>query len=154
MPSWSLGRLFALGGGAVFSLLLVSQGCEGNTSQPVAAGVGGSASSSSASGANGGTGGLAECAGPTVPSEAYGAEPGPVLGMGGVGGVGGIGVGGGTGGGTGGAGGAPLAPTEIGAAAPVYQLDDVHPLSCGFKATYGLEAFKGKVTVAALWAGW
>lgn len=45
-------------------------------------------------------------------------------------------------------------PRTKGSAAPLYALRDIQPLSCGFKATYGLPPFKGKVTIAALLAGW
>ncbi|MBK7400148.1 MAG: hypothetical protein IPJ34_28810 [Myxococcales bacterium] len=45
-------------------------------------------------------------------------------------------------------------PRTPGSLAPTYALTDVQPLSCGFRATYGLPPFKGKVTVAALLAGW
>jgi hypothetical protein len=45
-------------------------------------------------------------------------------------------------------------PTAVGAPAPTSMLTDFQPQSCGFKATYSLEPFKGKVTVAALLAGW
>jgi hypothetical protein len=85
-----------------------------------------------------------------IPEEAYDAEPGPVISMGGAGGAGGMGGAGGAGG----AGGGALGPTEIGADMPAYQLEDVHPLSCGYEGVYGLDQFKGKVTIAALWAGW
>jgi hypothetical protein len=44
--------------------------------------------------------------------------------------------------------------TTIGEAAPVFALTDFQPQSCGFGATYGLEAFKGKVTVVVLLAAW
>jgi len=45
-------------------------------------------------------------------------------------------------------------PRTPGSLSPTYALKDVQPLSCGFRATYGLPPFKGKVTVAALLAGW
>ena len=45
-------------------------------------------------------------------------------------------------------------PTCIGAAAPAWQLGDFQTKSCGFGGTYGLEVFRGKVVLLALWAGW
>lgn len=44
--------------------------------------------------------------------------------------------------------------TCAGAPMPTWQLADVQPLSPGYGKTYGLEAFKGKVTVVALLASW
>lgn len=41
-----------------------------------------------------------------------------------------------------------------GASMPTWQLVDVQPKSPGYGKTYGLEAFKGKVTVVALLASW
>ena len=41
-----------------------------------------------------------------------------------------------------------------GAAMPAWKLEDKHPKSGGFKTTYGLEKFVGKVTVLALLSGW
>jgi hypothetical protein len=115
-----------------------------------------------------------KCVGIEPPAEAFGAEPGPTipgLGVGGAGGAtsgaGGMLASGGAGGvmnsgGSGGAamtgagtgGGSTLGPSEIGSARPIYQLKDFQPLSCGYGATYGLDTFKGKVTVAVLLAGW
>jgi hypothetical protein len=83
--------------------------------------------------------------GVAVAEEAYGRDPGPLaLGAGGAGGAGG----------GAGAGGAAPAPTALGAPSPSYWLDDIQPLSCAHGATYGLEAFRGAVTVVGLWAGW
>lgn len=45
-------------------------------------------------------------------------------------------------------------PTAVGAAAPGWQLQDFQPQSPGFETTYGLDAFKGRVTVVALLASW
>lgn len=149
--SWLRRFTFASGVG-LFGLTALGYGCGSKTvTPPVTLATGGGGGETSTGG--GGTGGTAEaCVGPMVPEEAYDAEPGPLLNTGGAGGVGGAGGMGGAGG----AGGAmmSLGPTEIGSDAPVYQLTDVHPLSCGFGATYGLDQFKGKVTIAALWAGW
>lgn len=44
--------------------------------------------------------------------------------------------------------------TCVGAEMPTWQLADYQPKSPGFGKTYGLEAFKGKVTVVALLASW
>jgi len=44
--------------------------------------------------------------------------------------------------------------TCIGAEMPAWQLEDFQPKSPGFRKTYGLSAFKGKVTVVALLSGW
>ena len=115
-----------------------------------------------------------KCVGIEPPSEAFGADPGPTIpglgtggaggatsGVGGMlasGGAGGVMTSGGSGGvamtGTGTGGGAALGPSEIGSARPIYQLEDFQPLSCGYGATYGLDNFKGKVTVAVLLAAW
>ena len=86
------------------------------------------------------------CVGVEPPKEAFGAKPGPLLPTTGAGGssAGGSSTGGG------GMGNGPV----IGSAAPVYQLLDHQPLSCGHTAVYGLDNFKGHVTVAALFAGW
>lgn len=50
----------------------------------------------------------------------------------------------------------PPAPTEpvLDAAPPAFQLTDFQPQSCGHEATYGLEVFEGRVTVAVLLAAW
>lgn len=48
---------------------------------------------------------------------------------------------------------APATPT-IGKAVAEFALPDVQPLSCGYKAHYGLKPFLGKVTVVALLASW
>jgi hypothetical protein len=42
----------------------------------------------------------------------------------------------------------------IGELAPAFQLSDFQAQSCGTTAVYGMEPFVGKVTVAALLAGW
>jgi hypothetical protein len=42
----------------------------------------------------------------------------------------------------------------IGADAPLWALRDFQPQSCGEGATYGLDVFRGKVTVVALLAAW
>ena len=44
--------------------------------------------------------------------------------------------------------------TCIGAAAPQWELFDFQPKSCGYQATYGLEQYKGQVTVVVLLAAW
>jgi len=44
--------------------------------------------------------------------------------------------------------------TCAGATMPTWRLSDVQPKSAGYGKTYGLEAFKGKVTVVALLASW
>jgi hypothetical protein len=44
--------------------------------------------------------------------------------------------------------------TCVGAPVPTWQLADFQPKSPGYGKTYGLEAFKGKVTVVALLASW
>jgi len=44
--------------------------------------------------------------------------------------------------------------TCVGASMPTWQLADFQPKSAGYGKTYGLEAFKGKVTVVALLASW
>ena len=48
----------------------------------------------------------------------------------------------------------PTDPHIVGSAAPGYALTDIQPLSCGYKATYGLPVYRGKVTLAVLLAGW
>jgi len=122
------------------------------TSGPSGTGAGstgaGGSSSSGGSGGSGGSGSVEQCVGVDPGSDAYEAEPGPIIGQGNSGGGGA--------GGDGGAGGAPatLGPTEIGSDAPVYQLADFQPNSCGYEGVYGLDTFAGTVTVAALLAGW
>ena len=81
---------------------------------------------------SGGSGGSAACFGPTPPQSAWSATPGP----------------------TDGGGGASAAMPEVGQPPPDFQLEDFQPQSCGYEAVYGLEAFQGRVTIAALWAGW
>ncbi len=44
--------------------------------------------------------------------------------------------------------------TCVGAAMPEWELFDFQPRSCGYKATYGLDLYKGHVTVVALLAAW
>ena len=44
--------------------------------------------------------------------------------------------------------------TCVGAAMPEWELYDFQPRSCGYRATYGLDLFKGHVTVVALLAAW
>jgi hypothetical protein len=78
-----------------------------------------------------------QCIGPAPPSSAWGAQPGPTIVATDAGGDAGA-----------------ANPTALGAPAPTCRLTDFQPQSCGFKATYSLEPFKGKVTVAALLAGW
>ncbi len=46
------------------------------------------------------------------------------------------------------------AKTCVGAPMPTWALEDFQPKSSGFKKIYGLSAFKPKVTVVALLAGW
>ncbi len=53
------------------------------------------------------------------------------------------------------AGSAPQQATStVGELAPDFALTDVQPLSCGYKATYGLRTFIGQPTLVALLAGW
>ena len=42
----------------------------------------------------------------------------------------------------------------FGTEAPAFAAYDFQPQSCGFGATYGLDAFKGRVTFVALFASW
>ena len=44
--------------------------------------------------------------------------------------------------------------TCIGNPAPEWALTDFQPQSCGYKATYGMEAFQGHVTFVVLLAAW
>lgn len=44
--------------------------------------------------------------------------------------------------------------TCVGSEMPTWKLEDFQPKSTGFKKIYGLEGFKGKVTVVALLSGW
>lgn len=44
--------------------------------------------------------------------------------------------------------------TCVGDMPPVWTLSDFQPQSCGHRATYGLDVFKGKVTVMVLLAAW
>lgn len=141
----------AAGAGALL-LTAFFAACDNDTrTPPGTTGAGGSTSSSNGGSGGGDGGGDVACQGPEIPSEAYDADPGPVIAMGGAGGTAGAG-------GVGGAGGAggsmTLGPKDVGADTPAYQLEDVHPLSCGYEGVYGLDQFRGKVTLAALWAGW
>ena len=55
----------------------------------------------------------------------------------------------------GGSGGTSAAePHKVGSKAPTWQLVDFQPQSPKTGTTYGLDAFQGTVTVAALLAGW
>jgi hypothetical protein len=45
-------------------------------------------------------------------------------------------------------------PNEPGAPAPTWSLVDFQPLSEGFQQTYGLDRFRGRVLLVALYAGW
>lgn len=47
-----------------------------------------------------------------------------------------------------------LDKTCVGAPMPTWKLEDFQPKSPSFKKTYGLDGFKGKVTVVALLSGW
>lgn len=44
--------------------------------------------------------------------------------------------------------------TCVGSEMPTWKLEDFQPKSSGYRTTYGLEAFRGKVTVVALLSGW
>ena len=44
--------------------------------------------------------------------------------------------------------------TQGGDPAPAWSLKDFQPQSCGFNGTYGMDVFKGKVTVVVLLASW
>ena len=46
------------------------------------------------------------------------------------------------------------APLEPGDAAPPWTLADFQPQSCGAGSTYGMDSFRGRVTVVALLAAW
>ena len=81
-------------------------------------------------------GGAPTCVGPTPPAEAWMATPGPTFGSGGAGG------------------GIQLGTPTIGQPPVSWTLPDIQPESCGKGATYGMEVFKGTVTVAVLLAGW
>ncbi len=45
-------------------------------------------------------------------------------------------------------------PHVVGSLAPTYALTDIQPLSCGYKATYGLPVYRDRVTLVVLLAGW
>lgn len=49
---------------------------------------------------------------------------------------------------------AAMATPTIGAAPIDFALQDVQPVSCGYKSHYGLKPFVGRVTVVALLASW
>lgn len=49
---------------------------------------------------------------------------------------------------------AAMATPTVGAAPIDFALPDVQPVSCGYKAHYGLKPFVGRVTVVALLASW
>lgn len=49
---------------------------------------------------------------------------------------------------------AAMPTPTIGAAPSEFALQDVQPVSCGYKAHYGLKPFVGRVTVVALLASW
>jgi|GEM_PF-4397595 hypothetical protein len=51
-------------------------------------------------------------------------------------------------------GGPATCTTCAGANAPTWALEDFQPKSDKFETTYGLEAYRGKVLVVALLAGW
>ena len=138
-------------------------GGQGGGSAGVSGASGGDAGSGGASGSSAGDGGAAgtggsddggatPCNGVKPPQSAFGAMPGPVRFT-----DGGLPLDGGAdgGGGAGGSGdGGTSCATCVGSPAPAWQLEDFQPQSCGFDAVYGLPVFKGKVTVAALLAGW
>jgi hypothetical protein len=44
--------------------------------------------------------------------------------------------------------------TCVGSDMPTWKLEDFQPKSTRYRTTYGLDAFKGKVTVVALLSGW
>lgn len=70
------------------------------------------------------------CIGPTPETAALSAQPGPTVTL-------------------------PITVTPtIGMTPAQFALTDYQPLSCGYKATYGMAQFKGQVTVVALLAGW
>jgi thiol-disulfide isomerase/thioredoxin len=98
-------------------------------------GGGGTAGGGQGGGGSGGSPEPALCSGPKPAASAYGATPAaldpPSAGLG-----------------------APEARTNPGSAAPRYRLKDFQPLSCGSGATYGLEAFRGRPTLVALFASW
>lgn len=70
------------------------------------------------------------CSGPKLSAEDFARAPAPAVGSA-----------------------APATPT-IGKAIADFALPDVQPLSCGYKARYGLKPFVGRVTVVALLASW
>ncbi|MBI5610256.1 MAG: hypothetical protein HY902_15370 [Deltaproteobacteria bacterium] len=71
------------------------------------------------------------CVGPTPPTAAWQAQPGPQA-----------------------LPGAADHTPVVGQGVDDFALPDVQPHSCGYKATYGLKAFVGRPTVVALLAGW
>lgn len=70
------------------------------------------------------------CAGPAHSASAFSAVPAPAIGT------------------------ATVATPTVGAAPSDFALPDVQPISCGYKAHYGLKPFVGRVTVVALLASW
>lgn len=48
----------------------------------------------------------------------------------------------------------PEPEPAVGEPAPVFQLTDFQPQSCGYEATYGLDLYQDRVTVAVLLAAW
>jgi hypothetical protein len=48
----------------------------------------------------------------------------------------------------------PVPVPEIGEPWPIWELYDFQPQSCGYTATYGLDVYKGHVTVMVLLAAW
>jgi hypothetical protein len=76
------------------------------------------------------TAAAAACSGPQFTAEDFARTPAPAMGSA-----------------------APATPT-IGKAVAEFALPDVQPISCGYKAHYGLKPFLGKVTVVALLASW
>ena len=50
-------------------------------------------------------------------------------------------------------GGGASMPT-LGQPPPAFTLTDFQPRSCGYRATYGLDLFRGRPLAVALWAGW
>ncbi|MBM4346208.1 MAG: hypothetical protein FJ100_22770 [Deltaproteobacteria bacterium] len=91
--------------------------------------------STSSTDASGSQGSAKSCVGPTPLAAAFSAKPGPVIDPA-----------------------TAATPTQqapvLGQKAPQFALTDQQPLSCGYKATYGLQTFAGKATLVALLAGW
>ncbi len=70
------------------------------------------------------------CAGTTASASAFSAVPAPAIGT------------------------AAVATPTVGQAPIDFALPDVQPISCSYKAHYGLKPFVGRVTVVALLASW